>query len=864
MVPAEDFMPVCRRKNMNSMERKRLARKIAEESIVLLKNEGQLLPFDRTKEVAFFGRTQIGTLYSGNGSGGANVAGCGTILEECEKCGIIPEPLLKGFYKYKADTETVTEADAFDWTKVSEMVNSGVMYEIFGKYRAPLEEYEVPEHLISQAADRTDTALVVIGRNSGGEECDRHLNEDYYLTKSEERLMEKVCYRFPNVAVVLNINGLIDLSWIKRYPAVKSLLFIGIPGEEGAAALAGILAGKVNPSGRMAVTVAESYADYPSAEHFSWDKEELDKILDYEKYGLSAEENGSTGFAKSPVTLYWEDIFCGYRYFDTFGKNVLYPFGYGLSYTTFEISGYETVKDADGILVTTEVKNTGSMAGKEVVQVYLSKQAKGGLVRPYQELKGFAKTSLLAPGAAERIEIRIPWRELAVYDESRAAWVIEAGDYVLRMGRSSRDTFPAGWIRVEADLIIEQCENRLSIAPCNRGKIHFLTKENAAGDGDAASAGSRCGGDTVSAGSRRQEIGYCRENVICVSGEDIFRREGETACVGKQHGQPGAGKGSADCFSDLSVEELAALCVGYGPGTPFAAVGDRSDPSTIFDGEGNPLTENSHPTGYPGYVSPAIRRKGILSVFYKDGPAGTGGIAWPTEMLTACSFDRELWRAFGAAAGMECEEQQVNVWLAPAVNLHRNPLCGRNFEYFSEDPYLTGVCACEITEGVQERHAVIVCPKHFAVNEQETFRRGNERKNIDAADSILTERAVRELYLKPFEMLVREAHISCIMTSFNKINGVFAGGNKDLCTHILREEWGFEGAVVTDWGDMDVVVDGADAVAAGNDIVMPGGPPVIRQILKGYREGRVTRTELEKAASHLLDMICRIQHTASH
>ena len=238
--------------------------------------------------------------------------------------------------------------------------------------------------------------------------------------------------------------------------------------------------------------------------------------------------------------------------------------------------------------------------------------------------------------------------------------------------------------------------------------------------------------------------------------------------------------------------------------------------------------------------------------------AGIGGIAWPTEMLIACSFDRKLWQMFGDAVGKECEDQQVNVWLAPAVNLHRNPLCGRNFEYFSEDPYLTGVCACEITKGVQNGRPVIVCPKHFAANEQETFRRGNAGKKVDAVDSILTERSARELYLKPFEMLVREAHIACIMTSFNKINGVFAGGSKDLCTRILREEWGFDGAVVTDWGDMDIVVDGADAVAAGNDIVMPGGPPVIRQILKGYEEGRVTREEMETAAGHLLCMIRRI------
>ena len=796
-----------------------------------------MLPLKEKKEIAFFGRTQIGTLYSGNGSGGANVAGCGTILEECENCGIRPEPLLKGFYEYKINEERVTEEDEFDWTKVSEMVNSGIMYEIFGKYRAPLDEYEVPGTLIDQAAEKTDTALIVIGRNSGGEECDRHLSEDYYLTNSEESLLKEVCSYFTNVVVVLNVNGLIDLSWVRKYANIKSLLFIGIPGEEGASALAGILTGETNPSGKLAVTIAEHYEDYPSADHFSWDKEHLENVLDYESYGLSSEENGSTGFSKSPVSVYWEDIYTGYRYFDTFGKPVLYPFGYGLSYTEFAISDASAEKQNGGIMVTANVKNIGEISGKEVIQVYLSKvNPAEGVERPYQELKGFEKTADLAPGEKEKVKIWIPWRELEVYDEGRAAWVIESGDYLLKMGNSSRDTSLVGMVRLGDTVLTEQCANRMIILECNRDKLSFLTQKDYAG----CHLEDRC--------EKKPDGGVTGMAVISVTEEDILAG-GESRQAEKETQQN---------LPELSIEELASLCVGYGPGTPFAAVGDRSDPSAIFDGEGKPITTNNHPTGYPGYVSPAIEEKGIKSIFYKDGPAGIGGIAWPTEMLIACSFDRKLWQMFGDAVGKECEDQQVNVWLAPAVNLHRNPLCGRNFEYFSEDPYLTGVCACEITKGVQNGRPVIVCPKHFAANEQETFRRGNAGKKVDAVDSILTERSARELYLKPFEMLVREAHIACIMTSFNKINGVFAGGSKDLCTRILREEWGFDGAVVTDWGDMDIVVDGADAVAAGNDIVMPGGPPVIRQILKGYEEGRVTREEMETAAGHLLCMIRRI------
>ena len=640
-------------------------------------------------------------MYSGNGSGGANIAGCGTILEECEKRGIKPESLLKEFYEYKASAEQVTEEDEFDWTKVSEMVNSGIMYEIFGKYKAPLDEYDVPETLIFQAAEKTDTAIFVIGRNSGGEECDRHLPEDYYLTRSEESLLKDICTHFANVVIVLNVNGLIDLSWMKKYASIKSLLFIGIPGEEGASALAGILTGEINPSGKLAVTIAEHYEDYPSADHFSWDKEHLENILDYESYGLSSEENGSTGFTKSPVTVYWEDIYTGYRYFDTFGKQVLYPFGYGLSYTAFAISDALVKKQNGGILVTADVKNIGEMSGKEVIQIYLSKVYPAeGVERPYQELKGFEKTSDLAPGEKEQVKIWIPWRELAVYDEERAAWVIESGDYLLKMGNSSRDTFVKGLICVEKTILAEQCTNCLNITECNNGKIEFLTqKEN---DAEMASV----------LNITEQNKDVSGQNIIFVTPEDVHDVQENRKCgketISKAETTVSEREKERN-LAELSIKELAALCVGYGPGTPFAAVGDRSDPSTIFDDEGKPMTTNSHPTGYPGYVSPAIEEKGIKSVFYKDGPAGIGGVAWPTEMLIACSFDKKLWQMFGDAVGKECEEQQVNVWLAPAVNLHRNPLCGRNFEYFSEDPYLTGVCACEITKGVQNSRPVIVC-----------------------------------------------------------------------------------------------------------------------------------------------------------
>lgn len=794
------------------MDSKAIARALAEESIVLLKNEGGLLPLAKGSGLAVFGRAQVDTVCSGSGSGAADTQGCGNILEELEKAGLRPVPDLAAHYRANAAPPSSPPGLA----ELGQLVTSGAIYEIFGRYTPTPSELPLTSGQVSAAASYADTALFVLGRSAGGEECDRHLPDDYLLTESERALLEAICWAFDRVILVLNTNGLVDLSWTEDYPQIRSILFLGVPGAQGAAALANLLTGEANPSGKLAFTIARRYEDYPTAPHFTWDKDNPDAVLTYESYGLPPAPGG---FAKSPVTVYKEGLFLGYRYFDTFGVEPLYPFGFGLSYTAFALEQARAEKTAAGITLRVQVKNTGKIPGKETVQVYLARLGMPG--RPAQELKGFAKTKLLAPGETQEVAIPISWRELACYDEEKAAYGIPAGDALLRVGNSSRSTEAAALLRAAEEIPVEQCAPRLPLAPGVREAVGFLT----------------CAGQSCPSSAP----------VISLVPADVPRRERNFAVPEI----PAVVKG-------LTVEQLAALCVGFGPGTPFAAFGGGKDPSTIFDESGRPLTANSHPVGRPGYVSPAIEEKGIRSVYYKDGPAGVGDLAWPCEMLMACAFNRELWYAFGDAVGAACEERQVEVWLAPAVNLHRHPLGGRNFEYFSEDPHLSGVCAVEIAKGAQENHPVLVCPKHFALNEQETFRRGSARKHYDAVDSIVTQQAARELYLRPFEMLVREAGVACVMTSFNKINGCFAGGNRDLCTHILREEWGFSGAVVTDWGDMDFVVDGADAVAAGNDIVMPGGPPVIAQILQGYEQGRVTRPQLETAVANLLRMCERV------
>lgn len=794
---------------MNSRE---VARTIAAESIVLLKNENQLLPLAPGTKAVFFGRAQEDTIFSGNGSGAAHFGGGVSILTACEQAGIFPEPKLAAYYRAQV-AAGVGKQPEIDWSQAGDCVNSGLIYELFGQYRAPSEEYVLTEEQLVTAAAFSDTAILVLGRNSGGEECDRHLEDDYYLTASERKLVEDVCSRFPKVILVLNIIGLIDLSWTEQYPQIQSILFLGIPGEQGMHALADILVGTVNPSGHLAFTIARSFGDYPSAKNFTWDKYNEPSILTYESYGLDAAANGSHGYAISPITVYQEDIYAGYRYFDAFRVAPLYPFGYGLSYTRFSQETVAVTWDQAGSQLTIRVKNEGNKAGKHVVQVYLA--ARTEQKRPAKQLVGFAKTQLLAPGEEADVQIAIRWKELASYREDRAAWEIGRGEYLLLVGEDSRSLCPAVNVTVPENLTVSRCSSRLTLQTCNAGKINFLQPP-------------------------------VSEAISHSAPWNIVLSEISAAPKMQKHD-------SYDVVKALTDLELAALCVGYGPGIPFSAFLKEKLPNTA-ELDGVPLTVNSHPVGFNGYVSPAIPEKGIYSAFYKDGPAGIGETAWPTEMLMACSFNRELWYAFGDAVGTECEKQQVDVWLAPAVNLLRHPLGGRSFEFFSEDPFLTGTAAVHVARGVQEQHKVLVCPKHFTANEQETFRRGNGKRNIDAVDSIVTEQALRELYLKPFQMLAEDGNIHCIMTSFNKINGTFTGGSRDLCTHILREEWGFDGVVVTDWGDMDTVVDGADAVAAGNDVIMPGGPPVIRQILAGLQDGRLTREAMETAVQHLLVM----------
>ncbi len=828
--------------------RKALAVQIAREAMVLLKNEEHMLPLSEGKSAAIFGLTQGDIIIGGSGSGASRSADVPELFGELERAGIRPVLEVREWYEAlfrekQKQAESTQNAEGEDFFKRLEgLVASGLIYELFGKYTAAEAEVLPEEALWEKAAAQTDTALVFIGRKTGGEECDRRVEDDYLLLSSEKELLDLACRHFPKVAVICNVNGMIDFAAFDAWPGIKAILFMGPAGEQGTAALADILSGRCSPSGKLNQTAALRYEDYPTAKHFSCNKDRPETILTYESYGLSAEENGSSGFSMSPVTVYQEDIFMGYRYFDSFEKEVRYPFGFGLSYADFSLEYTESALSGGSLKLCVRVRNLSEKySGKEAVQIYVHAPF-GALSKPMQELKAFDKTPCLSPGGDCLLTLSFPLDSLASFSEERMAYLIEAGTYTVLMGNSSRNTEPVLKLEVPEEIIVRSVTADIGIKACNRNKLQLLAPE----------------GEIVrSADKVLPALTVTREAVIREF--PAYPKHTFPDCAGKPVpllSDVKAGRASMEeLVSPMSVRELAVLCTGYGSGLPFSGLGHMDIPYTIQDEEGNDIGGKTRDDVSLGYCNPAIAKYGILTTCYKDGPASVGMTAWPVGMMIACTFNPALAYEFGSACGAEAAILQVDSWLAPGLNLVRNPIEGRAFEYFGEDPLLCGVMGREITKGAMENNRVTTCPKHFALNEQETYRRGSAKKQIDAADSIVSARAVRELYLKPFEMVLTEAAPMTLMTSFNKLNGSFAGGNRVLCTEILRGEWGYDGVVVTDWGDMDIVVDGADAVHAGNDVVMPGGPPVIEQILKGCEEGRVTLDELREAALHLLNYV---------
>ena len=578
--------------------------------------------------------------------------------------------------------------------------------------------------------------------------------------------------------VVLNVGGMVDTSWFAHNDKISSVLLAWQGGMEGAMAEADILCGDVTPSGKLTDTFAASFDDYPSSSNFN----------DSEDY-----------------VCYTDDIFVGYRYFETIpgaAEKVNYPFGFGLSYTSFDWTCEKTETDSESIAVTLRVTNTGAYAGKEVLQLYTS-APKCRLEMPKLELRAFRKTDLLKPGESRTVTLRVPASELGVYDEKLAAYVLPEGSSRIFAGTSVRVIREVGVFEVEQERVVEQVKNR-----CAPKKLP--QRLNADGSYEKLETGEYA--PVYDTADWPEKAHWTAEHILP-------NRYGTALPQGRlSFEKVAAGEISMDDFlNSLTDNELITLL----GGTPNRGVADTK--------------------GIGG-----MDELGIPAVMTADGPAGLRIVpergvkttAWPVATLLACTWDPELVYAVGEAGAKEVRENNIGMWLTPAINIHRSPLCGRNFEYYSEDPLVAGKLAAAMVQGIQSQH-ISACIKHFCCNNKET--------NRYASDSRVSERALREIYLKAFRIVVKEADVWAVMTAYNLLNGIYTSENADLLSGILREEWGFDGLVVTDWVNW---AEHYREVLAGNNVRMPHGSP--RRLKKALECGLITREHLITNARYVL------------
>ena len=770
-----------------------LSRRAAREGMVLLKNEGNALPLAPGSRVALFGKATIDYVKGGGGSGDVTVPYIRNLYDGFAEV-IGKDAVYPGTVKYYQ--EYVAARYAEHWAP------------------GMTAEPPVPEDLLRGARAFTDTAIVSFSRFSGEGWDRKHpgvkitrkepvtgdavsmsdaLFErgDFYLSDAERSMLRTVSETFARTIVVLNTGGIMETACFRDDPRIQGVLLACQGGMEGGCAAAELLTGRFTPSGKLADTWAAELDDYPGCADF---------------------------YESDEYVRYTEDIFVGYRYFETIpgaADKVVYPFGYGLSYTRFSLTQAQVAFGEEEAEARVLVTNTGDCPGREVVQVYYSAPA-GKLSKPKRELAGYRKTRLLAPGETEQVTIRFPYARMASYDDlgkvARSAWVLEAGAYRFHIGTSVRDTVTTAeaWTLAE-DRITEQLTARMTPSCLEKRLL---------ADGTYESLPTAPCPDFNATVLERMEYTELLPEVRAVPRMKISRRG--TGGMKLQDVADGKIR-LKDFVAALPLEDLAALLGGQ-PNTGLA---------NTFGYGNNPVY-------------------GIPNIMTADGPAGIRfreglGVtttAFPCATLLACTWDPQITWEVGAAAALEAKENNIMVWLAPGVNIHRNPLCGRNFEYFSEDPLLAGKQAASMVRGIQSRH-IAATPKHFALNNKETNRRN--------CDSRVSERAIREIYLKQFEIVVKEAHPWSLMSSYNIINGHRASEYKDMLTHILREEWGFDGMVTTDWWTFG---EHYKEVAAGNDMKMANGFP--ERLLEALEKGALTREEMEKAAENILRLILRI------
>ena len=770
----------------NLQEYKDLARLTNAEGMVLLKNDAQLLPLEQGTKIALFGRSQLNYYKSGTGSGGAvNTEYVTGILDalQADDTYQLNQKLLQTY-------QTWVEKHPFD-------VGNGWATEPWSQLEMPLSA-----ELVHEAAEASDVAVIIIGRLAGEDRDNAAVAGSYLLTVEEENMLELVCGQFDKTVVLLNTGNIIDMKWVEKYQP-SAVLYVWQGGQEGGSAVLDVLKGAVAPSGKLADTIAYNIEDYPSTSHFG-----------------DPDRN-----------LYVEDIFVGYRYFETFAADkVMYPFGYGLSYTEFvlETAGFAYMNGI--VTVQCKVTNVGQYRGKEVVQLYCE-APQGKLGKPARVLCGFTKTKELQPGESCVVGISCDEYVFASYDDSGLTghaytYCLEAGEYLFHLGNSIRNTDVAGSFRLENCKVLQQLKQAMAPTVAFERMRAVTTADGIVPGKEKVPLRQYDPMDILKA-SRPGDIPLTRDRGYKL--EDVRR-----------------GKVSLEQFiAQLSPHDLMCMVRGEGMCSPKVTPGTAG----AFGGVTKPLRDFGVPLGCCADGPSGIRMD-----------CGTIAFAMPNGTCQACCFNEALVEELYELEALELRKNRIDTLLGPGINIHRNPLNGRNFEYFSEDPLLTGKMVVAQLKGMHKYH-VTGTVKHFACNNQEHRR--------SFAEAIVSERAIREIYLKPFEMCVKEGDAYCIMSTYGPVNGFWTASCYDLLTRILRGEWNFDGLVMTDWwakgneegcegtldqvsaqvrsqNDLNMVNTDADTNSNGDDLVA------------GLASGKVTLGELQRTAINICRVLMRM------
>ena len=791
-------------------ENLQIAYQAACEGMVLLKNDGAL-PF-KTKKVALYGPGASMTIKGGTGSGEVNERHSVTILEGMEDRGfeIVTRDWIKDFedrYTKALAAYKEEKKKRVNVLKLGELMNM-----LKDDFRAPLGRSITDEEV---ASGGTDSCIYVVSRQAG-EGADRRAEKgDMLLTDEEVEAIRFCAEKYDKFVLVINCGSAIDMAFADEIPGINAIIYLCQLGTEGGHAFADVISGAVSPSGKLSDTWAKRYSDLPFAQEYSY----LNGNLDEE--------------------FYKEGIYVGYRYFDSFGVEPAYPFGFGLSYTSFAIWSAGIAADGSIVSVKAAVTNTGDLySGKEVVQLYVS-APNGKLHKEYQSLAAFGKTGVLAPGAGETVELNFDLKSLASYREEDASYVLEAGDYILRLGNSSRNTMVIGVLTVKAEILVSGHDH---ICPVVK-PFEELSSEG-------------YDFETISDNLPHIEIDPAAVSTV------MYEYHAPEVCQDER---------VQNFLKMLSVKEMIDIVVGvgmFGADNRFDLPGSVGNTTSKFwdrglanvalcDGPAGLRIQKRSALNKNGKIKPVDLAISVMEAFPefvkklmtgnpdKDTVLYQYTTAFPVANALAQTWNTELMYAVGNAIFREMKEYGCTYWLAPAINIHRNPLCGRNFEYFSEDPRLSGALAAAITRGIQQEEGYYVTVKHYACNNQEENRTG--------VSSNLSERALREIYLRGFEICVREGNARGIMTSYNKVNGVYSPNSHDLCTKVLRNEWGFEGVVMTDWFSTNKgQALNSLAMKAGNDLIMPGGSYHKKALKKELDAGICSEEDLRRCCANVI------------